>query len=504
MLDNLLNPFFIGGLLLLLLLIMVAVIYAKNYVKVPPNQVGVFTGRGEPKTVRGGARLRVPVLERVDFMELEPFNIQVSLGNAYSKDGVRISVEAVGLIRFGSADEAIQTAVQRFLTMDRVGLHQQLNEILAGNVRGIVAKMTVEELNGNREELTRSIIDEAGAAFSKIGMELDVLTIQNIADANGYLEALGRKRTAEVKRDAEIGEAEAQRDSKIKSAEARQLGDVAQAEADTAIAAANRDRDIKFAQIDAEVQAEKARAAQAGPLADAEAKKAVGIANEQAEAARVEARVEVERRRAEQEQQRLQADIIAPAEAARQAAIAEAEGGRQSAILAAEAKAEATRVAGVADADARMAAADAFREEQKAEADGQLAKLSAEAEGQAKLAESLNAFTSDAARLQLMPDILRAMVDTTREAAAPLGNIDRISIIGGSDGGKGGLLSGIQDIAPATIAKVMEVLESNGVDVVGMLNGKNGNGASASDAAKEPGAAVAPPASAESDGTPEV
>ena len=83
-------------------LFLVTLLYARNYVKVPPNMVAVFTGRGRPKIVRGGARFRVPVLERVDFMSLEPFNIQVSVGNAISSNGVGIAVDVVALIRFGS------------------------------------------------------------------------------------------------------------------------------------------------------------------------------------------------------------------------------------------------------------------------------------------------------------------------------------------------------------------------------------------------------------------
>src|ERR1700755_2218316 len=81
---------------------MVALLYARNYIKVPPNMVAVFTGRGRPKIVRGGARFRIPVLERVDFMSLEPFNIQVSVSNAISSNGVGIAVDVVALIRFGS------------------------------------------------------------------------------------------------------------------------------------------------------------------------------------------------------------------------------------------------------------------------------------------------------------------------------------------------------------------------------------------------------------------
>ena len=100
----------------LLLLVVLPMIYVQNYIKVPPNEVAVFTGRGQPKVVRGGARFRMPGIERVDIMSLEPFNVSINLQNALSNNGVPVNVEAVGLVRIGSADDAVQTAVQRFLT----------------------------------------------------------------------------------------------------------------------------------------------------------------------------------------------------------------------------------------------------------------------------------------------------------------------------------------------------------------------------------------------------
>ncbi len=463
----------IAAIAALLLLVALPLIYVKNYIKVPPNEVAVFTGRGTPKVVRGGARFRMPGIERVDIMSLEPFNVSINLQNALSNNGVPVNVEAVGLVRIGSADEAVQTAVQRFLTSDLNELQRQINEILAGSLRGITATMTVEDLNSNRDSLARSVVDEAGGDLARIGMEVDVLKIAGISDANDYLKSLGQRRIAEVKRDAAVGTAEAERDAQIQSAKARQEGSVAQAEADTAIATANQRRDVELARLRAQTEAENAQADQAGPLANARAQKDVGIAVEQAEAARVQARIEVEQRRAEQAQAALQADVIAPAEAQRQADIALAEGQRQAAILAAQAQAEAARQAGVAEADARQAAADALRVEREAEADGIKAKLLAEAEGKKQIAAALNSYSSEAARLQMLPDVLQSVVKSTEAAAAPLAEIERLSIIGGSadtQDAVGGLLG----VSPLAVAKTIEALKSSGIDVAAMLNHGNG------------------------------
>lgn len=482
----------------ILILVVLPMVYVKNYIKVPPNEVAVFTGRGQPKVVRGGARFRMPGIERVDIMSLEPFNVSINLQNALSNNGVPVNVEAVGLVRIGSADEAVQTAVQRFLTSDLDGLQRQINDILAGSLRGITATMTVEDLNSNRDTLARSVVEEAGGDLARIGMEVDVLKIAGISDKNGYLESLGQRRIAEVKRDAAVGTAEAERDAQIQSAKARQAGAVAQAEADTAIATANQKRDVELARLRAQTEAENAQADQAGPLAHARAEKDVGIAIEQAEAARVQARIEVEQRRSEQAQAALQADVIAPAEAQKRADVARAEGERQAAILAAEANAEAQRRAGQAQADARKAAADALRVEQQAEADSMQAKLVAEAAGKKELADALrveqqaeaagieaklvaeatgkkeiaaalNSYNAEAARMLMLPDILSSMVKATEAAARPLGDIDRLSIIGGA-GDAQDAVGGILGISPLAVAKIVESLKSSGIDLPSMLN----------------------------------
>ncbi|MCB0926767.1 MAG: SPFH domain-containing protein [Mycolicibacterium insubricum] len=482
----------------LLLLVVLPLIYVKNYIKVPPNEVAVFTGRGTPKVVRGGARFRMPGIERVDVMSLEPFNVSINLQNALSNDGVPVNVEAVGLVRIGSADEAVQTAVQRFLTSDLEELQRQINEILAGSLRGITATMTVEDLNSNRDSLARSVVEEAGGDLARIGMEVDVLKIAGISDRNGYLESLGQRRIAEVKRDAAVGTAEAERDAQIQSAKARQAGAVAQAEADTAIATANQRRDVELARLRAQTEAENAQADQAGPLANARAQKDVGIAVEQAEAARVQARIEVEQRRAEQAQAALAADVIAPAEAQRQADIARAEGARQAAILNAQASAEAARQAGesqadarkfeadalrverqaeadgikaklVAEADARKIAAEALRAEQQAEADGIKAKLVAEAEGKEQIAAALNSYSPEAARLLTLPDVLASVVKATEAAATPLSSIDRLSIIGGSADAQAGIGS-LLGVSPVAVANVVEALRASGIDLAALLS----------------------------------
>jgi flotillin len=467
-----LSPVMIAVVAIIAVFVIVAYLYARNYVKVPPNQVAIFTGRGKKTPVRGGARFRMPIIERVDIMDLEPFSVQVRVANVYSRDGVPVSVDGVGLIRFGSTDDAINTAVERFLTSDRRTIQTQVEEILAGNMRGIVAQMTVEELNGNRDQFTSRVLEEAGSAFARIGMELDVLTIQNISDANGYLDALGRGRIAEVKRDAKIREAEAERDAQIASAAAKREGDTAQAAADTAIAQANQERDLEFARIAARVDAERATAAQAGPRAEAEARKAVVVANAEARRADEEAQIAVEEMRSQRKEQAQRADVVIPAEAARQAAILEAEGRREAAIAQAQAEAEAKKLEGAALAEARTVAATAHRAELEAEAEGERAKLLAQAEGQQKLAEALNTFSEAAARLSVLPDLVRALPQMAEAIALPLGQIGNMVVMDGA-GGNGA--QSIGGLVPKLLAQTLVAAQAVGLDIPALLGAASSN-----------------------------
>ena len=164
-------PIVVGGIVLVVML--VAALYARFYTKVTPDQAAVFTGRRGFRVVRGGASLRIPVIERVDFMSLAPFETQIAVKGGYSMDGVPVNIEAVAMVRFDSTEEAVRTAAERFLNVDKVKLHQTVEEILTGHLRSICAKMTVEELNGSRELLVSRVTDEAGSDFAGIGMNLD-------------------------------------------------------------------------------------------------------------------------------------------------------------------------------------------------------------------------------------------------------------------------------------------------------------------------------------------
>ncbi|MBK7327781.1 MAG: flotillin family protein [Dehalococcoidia bacterium] len=483
-------PFVVGG--IVLAVILVAALFARFYIKVPPDQVAVFTGRGGFRVVRGGASIRVPIIERVDYMTLAPFETTLPIKGAYSKEGVQVNVDAVALVRFDSEDAAIRTAAERFLNADRDQLHATVQEILSGHLRSICAKMTVEEINSSREALVSAVTNEAGSDFAGLGMNLDVLTIQHISDDNGYLESLGRKRVAEVKRDAEIGEAEAARDAMMRSAEAKREGQTAQAIADASIAEAQRDRDLRVAKAQADVEAERARAQQAGPLADAESRKQVTRAEVAVEEERVRSNIAVEQQEVLRQQQALEASIIKPAEAERHAAVLRAEGERLAMVERAQGQADARALAGegemkqrisIAEAQqkeieakgegearARTLNAEAHRLELEADGAGQKAILLGEAEGKRQLAESLNAYNQAALQLSVYPELIARLPEIAGALAAPFASVDRIVMIDGGGANGSGPLGKYGSTVPLLLAQAIETLRAVGLDLPALFS----------------------------------
>jgi len=386
---------------------------------------------------------------------------------------------------------SLAAAAERFLGMSQEQIQRVIFQTLEGHLRSILGTLTVEEINNDRQSFAQKLTSEATVDLERMGIGVDVLTIQEISDEEGYLDALGRKRTAEVKRDATIGEAEATRDAKIKSSLAMQEGEKAKFEADALIAAANREFQVKQAQYQAEIETEKARSAQAGPLSDAKAKQAVVTEEVRVERSRTQEQIAVQEQEVLRKQKELEATVIKGAEAERQAAIVRAEGKKQSAILDAEGQKSAQIALAQAQQEklkqegmGRAAAVEAEgrAEAAKVEAIGLAQARAIEAQGVAeaqailKKAEAWKQF-NDAAKLQTilekLPNILQSSASIFGAVAAPLGNIDKVVVIEqGNGGGVGDGTGGIGRIAktgPALVFSLLQQLQALGLDIPGVL-----------------------------------
>jgi flotillin len=470
---------------------------SRNYLKVSPNTVAVLSGRRRKmadgrvvgyRMVRGGAALRIPLLEKVEYLHLNVMTIPLEIKRAYTLKGVPVSVKAVANVKIRGDETSLQAAAERFLGMTPIEVQKVIFQTLEGHLRSILGTLTVEEVNSDRGSFAQKLTSEAAVDLEKMGLGVDVLTIQEISDEEEYLNALGKRRTAEVKRDATIGEAEAHRDSKIKSAQALQEGERAKYLAEAEIAQSQRDFMIRQAQYQAEVETQKARAAQAGPLSEATARQSVVAEEVKVERTRTQELISVQEQEVLRKQKELEATVIKPAEADRQAAVVRAEAAKQAAILEAEgrrsalialaeAEQEKLRKEGVGRAAAVEAEGKA--EASKIEAIGLAQAKAIEAQGIAEAAAILRKAEAwkefnEAARLQTilekMPAILQASTGIFSAVAAPLGNIDKLVVIdqGEGNGGSGGL-GRIAKMSPAVVFNFLQQLEALGLNVPAVM-----------------------------------
>ena len=288
-----------------------------------PSEVLIFaglsrtTGDGRKvgyRTVRGGSALRIPVLEDVMRLDLSNMIIELRVENAYSKGGIPLNVAGVANIKISGDEPGIHNAIERLIGKSQDEIRHIAKETLEGNLRGVMASLTPEQLNEDKVTFARTLLEEAEDDLQKLGLVLDTLQIQNISDDVRYLDSIGRKQLVELKRDSRIAEAEATSQSAVKQAENSRITSLRRLDKELAVATANAQKRVKDAltrrdAVVAEVEAE------------------VG-----AELARAEAELPVQQERIKQVMQQLEADVIAPAESECQTMMAEAKGAAASIV----------------------------------------------------------------------------------------------------------------------------------------------------------------------------
>ena len=487
-------------------LLIVLMLLSKNYIKVSPNQAAVISGRTRRLTdgttvgyrqVRGGATLVIPFLEKVEYLDLNVITVPLTTTRAYTGQGVPVSVKAVANVKIKGDDSSLRAAAERFLGMPQEEFHRLVFQTLEGHLRAILGTLTVEEINNDRQSFAQKLTSEAAVDLEKMGIGLDALTIQEISDEEGYLDALGKRRTAEVKRDAEIGQAEANRDSKIKASLALQEGEKVRLETEANIAQSNRQTEIQKAQVAAEIQKERAKANQAGPLAEAKAQQEVVAEEVRVERVRTQEQIAVQEQEVLRKEKELEATVVKQAEAERKAAILKAQGAQEAAILEAEgrkkaqiaqAEAEAQKLQQEGQGRAKAIEAEGLAEAEKIRALGlaEAEKLQAQGLAQAKATEAQGLAEAaaikekaaawrefnDAARLQTilekLPSIIEASAPVFQAVAEPLGKIDKVVMIDQGGNGNGNGSSGINrfaQTAPTMIFSLLQQLQAMGLSV---------------------------------------
>ena len=450
---------------------------------VGPNHALIVSGGStRPKLKVGGRMFVLPILQKAQMISLEVMTLPVNTARVYTKEGVSVSVDGIAQVKVGRSEDAIRTAAEQFLGKSVTEIAEVALQTLEGQQRAILGTMTVEDIYRDRVAFAEQVRDVAATDMTNMGLEIVSFSIRDIQDEQGYLEALGVRRTSEVKRDAAIGEAQAERDAGIKQAQADQEQQAARFAADTAIAESERDFQTQKAAYDQQVNARRAEAELAYSLQEAITRQRIRSEESQVEVVERQKQIEVQVQEVARRERELDATIRRPAEAERDQLELRAEGHRRGTRVEAEAErykletvAEGERARVIAEAQAEaestrlrgQADADAIRARGEAGADATRAQGLAEAQAMNKKADAWKQY-GQAAMIQ---QLFESLPDVASAVAQPLAKTDSIVVIsnGGADGAGAGASKVTQDVS-ATIAQLPALVQSlTGVDIISTL-----------------------------------
>jgi flotillin len=435
---------------LVLVLFLFLAIWASRYTKVGPNQVLVVSGRKhryvEPdgtvmargfRIVKGGGTFVMPVFEKVDVLSLELLTIDVQTPEVYTSKGVPVKVDGVAQIKIKGDDISIATASEQVLSKTIDEIKSVATQTLEGHLRAILGTMTVEDIYQNRDAFASKVQEVAAGDMANMGLGIVSFTIRDIRDGQGYLDALGKPRIAQVKRDATIAQAEADRDSIIRSSQATQAGQEAKFIADTKIAEAQRDYQTNVASYQATVNQKKAEADLAYDLQKFKTGQLVKAEEIQVSIIEKQKQIELQQQEIQRKQRELEANVQKPADAERYRVETLATATKFQLETEAAGNAAAAKSRGFASADVVRATGLAEAEANKARGLAEAAIIeaqgSATAEAMKLKAESFKQY-NEAAVIEM---IVRILPDVAGKISEPLSKTEKIVIIN-SCGGNGG------------------------------------------------------------------
>ena len=460
----------IAGIVIVIFLLLA--IWASRYTKVGPNQVLVISGRqyrqADPdgtvhnrgfRIVKGGGTFVLPVVEKIDLLSLELLTIDVQTPEVYTSKGVPVKVDGVAQIKVKGDDISIATAAEQFLSKGTEDIKNIAMQTLEGHLRAIVGTLTVEEIYQNRDMFAAKVQEVAAGDMANMGLGIVSFTIRDIRDAQGYLEALGKPRIAQVKRDAQIAQAEADRDAMIKSSQATQAGQEAKFAADTKIAEAQRDYQMNVALYQASVNQRKAEADLAYDLQKYKTGQLVKAEEVQVNIIEKQKQIELQQQEILRKQRELEANVQKPADAERYKVEALASARKFQLEAEAAGAAAATKANGLANADVTRATGLAEAEAQKARGLAEAAIIEAQgrATGEA-LKQKADAFKfyNEAAVIEML---VRVLPEIAAKISEPLSKTEKIVIINSGNGVGGGASKLTGDVTQI-ISQLPPVLEA--------------------------------------------
>ena len=466
--SYLLQDDFGGGAVILvvigLILFFVALFVATRFKRCPSNKILVVYGKvgtgRSARCIHGGGAFILPLIQDYDYLDLVPRPIEIDLIGALSKKNIRVNVPSTFTVGISTQAAIMQNAAERLLGLSDQGIRNQSQDIILGQMRLVIATLSIEEINQDREKFLELVNLNVGSELQKIGLEVINVNIRDITDESHYIEAIGKKAAAEAVNQARIEVAEAEQMGAVGEAQAVRTREVRVAEESSASMQgqkkAQRDQDVAVAAFEAEsVQGQKqAERDQRIAVASFDADAVGGENTSKAQIAAVNAdlaeKEATARRRADVASANALRDILL-AEKERELAklakeqVAQEEIERQKIEIAAEAEAEQIRRVARGEADRILAI-------KTAEAEGQRAILDAKAEGYRNLVAACGDEPGMVPTLLMIEKVTEVVAEQVK--AIQNLQIDKITVWdsgsggGGTGGGTAGFLSGLMGSLP--------------------------------------------------------
>ncbi len=407
---------FFGAIAILLLIAFIKT----NVVICRPNEIVIISGRqrkgadGEKvgyRIIRGGRGFKTPFVETVSRLSLNSRTIKINLSKVLCQGMIPVEIEGRANIKLaGKSEEGMENAIERFLGKSEENIDKTAQQVIEGNLRGIMASYSPEAANTKRIDVMRATMSEARAELKKLGIVLDSFQILSISDDHGHLEAIGRKRNAEVIRDARVAEAIADAEARQVTAEQKRLGREAEIQSELEIV--KKENDLSITRFS--LQGEENKAHQKSVLAG--------------DIAKTEEKIELEKLRVQLSGQKQEAETIIPAKARKEA-------------MELEAKGTASRI--LEDGKATAKAIELMLEQWQ---DGQ---------------------AHDLFMIRMLPDLF----DKATRVIADNLHIEKLTILDGGDGGEG-MPNYVQNLTKSAVTLIEQLKNATGVDVTSLAKEK--------------------------------
>ncbi len=467
-----------------------------RFKRCPSDKILVIYGRTggtSARCIHGGGAFIWPVIQDYAYLDLKPISIEANLTKALSRQNIRVDVPCRFTIAISTATDSMNNAAERLLGLAPNEIQELSKDILFGQLRLVIATMTIEEINSDRDKFLDSISKNVDTELKKIGLKLINVNVTDIKDESGYIEALGKEAAAKAINEAKITVAE-----QLKIGETGKA--IADREKDVQIAETQRERDVKIAVTQKDREVSIASAMKDEAIGKAEAQRDTRIKTSEANALAIkgenEAKIAIAssdatRREREAESLRLAiaAEKVQQAKALEESYVAEqkaeaarsererstqianivvpAEIAKQKAIIEAQANAERIRENAKGEADAIFA-------KMEAEAKGLFEILTKQAEGYAQVVKAAGGDPTKAFQLLLiekLPELVKTQVEAVKNI-----KIDKITVWDSGNGaGENGASSTANFVSGMmkTVPPLNDLFNMAGLNLPTYLKGEN-------------------------------